>query len=573
MKQAAKRKSFFFMYSIGRLYIIVVFSSSVIWLASPVFTYVRPLAHRCGGGDCSVNIVGSFVFGLVGWVTNQPRVVMASRAGGGQESLALMNNYLAKVKDECKPAIYSAFIRLMNAYHGNTLHVDAFLDELYVLFSPRVYLLADVKPLVDESYHQRIDELCDKVRTGGSSGGGGGGGDGLSFPPTLNALASSPGSSNGNNINNRTAAAVPGIGGGSGINAEPRSTNPIRDGSGAGSEAEASAAGGGSSEARSGTSSLLSPPTMADATSGGGGGVGSSGKASAPARSNDELEGMLSLRRGLESSPSTRVLSSDLPDTTDMAGLLSGIEPGVDAALLDFMMCDNDNTPVLGAAAPPAEPPTLNIQQQQPQQQQQQQPWVFSSPLPPTMEPVTPSGNGATSGTSPTKKRRASEDCSSSVPAAAGRVSAGSTDAAANSDNSSSGDGRTASPSMMWSRAGSAPNLTNLSCRMQATLPSAHSRGQQQQQLQPASSSATATTSAPRPRCSVAISNGGTSKKQSMTGRPPSGASVNRGGGGNLQMQQAVGGGGGVPGGSPSNSTGGSEKNSGGSSSSSSSSS
>ncbi|CAM9804481.1 unnamed protein product, partial [Ectocarpus sp. 4 AP-2014] len=499
---------------------------------------------------------------------------MAGRAGRGQESLALMNNYLAKVKDECKPAIYSAFIRLMNAYHGNTLNVDAFLDELYVLFSPRVYLLADVKPLVDESYHQRIDELCDKVRTGGSGGGGGGGGDGLSFPPTLNALASSPGSSNGSNINSRSAAAaaaaaVPAVGGGSGIKAEPRSTNPIRGGSGAGSEAEESAAGGGSSEARSGTSSLLSPPTMADATSGGGGGGGgSSGKASAPARSDDELEGVLSLRRGKESSPSTRVLSSDLADTTDMADLLSGIEPGVDAALLDFMMCDNDNTPVLGAAAPPAEPPTLNIQQQQPlQQQQQQAPWVFSSTFSPTIEPVIPSGNGATSGTSPTKKRRASEDCSSRMPAAAGRITAGSTDAAANSDNNS-GDGRTASPSMMWSRVGSAPNLTNLSCRIQATLPSAHSRGQQQQ-LQSASSSTVATTSAPRPRCSVAISNGGTSKKQSTTGRPPSGASVNRGGGGNLQMQQAVGGGGGVSGGSPSNSTGGSEKNSGGSSSSS----
>ena len=37
---------------------------------------------------------------------------------GGQESVALMH-YLARVKDECKPAIYSAFICLMNAYHGN----------------------------------------------------------------------------------------------------------------------------------------------------------------------------------------------------------------------------------------------------------------------------------------------------------------------------------------------------------------------------------------------------------------------------------------------------------------------
>jgi len=43
-------------------------------------------------------------------------IVMASR--GGQESQALMN-LLARVKEECKPAIYSAFIRLMNGYHGN----------------------------------------------------------------------------------------------------------------------------------------------------------------------------------------------------------------------------------------------------------------------------------------------------------------------------------------------------------------------------------------------------------------------------------------------------------------------
>ncbi|CAM9719132.1 unnamed protein product, partial [Ectocarpus fasciculatus] len=309
---------------------------------------------------------------------------------------------------------------------------------------------------------------------------------------------------------------------------------------------------------------------MAAGTSGGGGGGGSSGKASAPARSNDELEGMLSLRRGKESSPSTRVLSSDLADATDIADLLSGIEePGVDAALLDFMMCDNDNTPVLGAAAPSAEPPTLNIQQPQPQpQQQQQQPWVFSSPFSPTTDPAIPSGSGATSRTSSTKKRRASEDSPSSVQptAAADCMPVGSTDAATSNDNSSSssGNGSTASHSMVWSRVASAPNLTNLSCRIQATPPSSHSRGQHQQH-QPAPSSATATTSAPRPRCSVAISNGGASKQQS-TGRPPAGASVNRGGSGK-------GGGGGVSGGSPSNGPGGSEKSRGGGSSSSSSSS
>lgn len=44
-------------------------------------------------------------------------IVMANNRGG-QESVALMH-YLARVKDECKPAIYSAFICLMNAYHGN----------------------------------------------------------------------------------------------------------------------------------------------------------------------------------------------------------------------------------------------------------------------------------------------------------------------------------------------------------------------------------------------------------------------------------------------------------------------
>lgn len=44
-------------------------------------------------------------------------IVMANR--GGQESQALMNYLLARVKEECKPAIYSHFISLMNAYHGN----------------------------------------------------------------------------------------------------------------------------------------------------------------------------------------------------------------------------------------------------------------------------------------------------------------------------------------------------------------------------------------------------------------------------------------------------------------------
>lgn len=50
------------------------------------------------------------------------------------------------------------------------LAVDALLDELFALFSPRVFLLAGIKPLVDKSYHPRIEELCGKVRSSGSSG-------------------------------------------------------------------------------------------------------------------------------------------------------------------------------------------------------------------------------------------------------------------------------------------------------------------------------------------------------------------------------------------------------------------
>lgn len=42
--------------------------------------------------------------------------------------------------------------------------MDALLDELFTLFSPRVHLLVGIKPLVDKSHHQRIDELCGKVR-------------------------------------------------------------------------------------------------------------------------------------------------------------------------------------------------------------------------------------------------------------------------------------------------------------------------------------------------------------------------------------------------------------------------
>ncbi|CAM9186236.1 unnamed protein product, partial [Sphacelaria rigidula] len=89
----------------------------------------------------------------------------ASAAGrsGGQESEALMV-FLASVKEECKPPVYSAFISLMNAYHGNMLAVNALLDELFALFSPRVHLLAGIKPLVDKSHHPRIDELCGQVR-------------------------------------------------------------------------------------------------------------------------------------------------------------------------------------------------------------------------------------------------------------------------------------------------------------------------------------------------------------------------------------------------------------------------
>lgn len=46
----------------------------------------------------------------------------------------------------------------------NRLAVDALLDELFALFSPRVHLLAGIKPLVDKSHHARIDELCGQVR-------------------------------------------------------------------------------------------------------------------------------------------------------------------------------------------------------------------------------------------------------------------------------------------------------------------------------------------------------------------------------------------------------------------------
>ncbi|CAM9190715.1 unnamed protein product, partial [Scytosiphon promiscuus] len=304
---------------------------------------------------------------------------MAARNGGGQESAALMN-YLARVKDECKPAIYSAFISLMNAYHGNMLNVDAFLDELYVLFSPRVYLLADVKPLVDESYHQRIDELCDKVRSGAGGGGGGGGGDGgagtvgdnYSLPATLNAFSSLPesnitGASGSNNTHSRGPVSS-GSDAAGGVKAEARSNTPLRGGSAAGNSAEThSTVAGASPSTRNGPSSPPMPLEALGGSTGVGVGVGVGGghsvaSAAASMRSgkrNEETEGILSM-----SSPSTRVLSSDQADATDIAELLSGIEePSVDSALLDFMMCDNDNTPPLGASAPALEPPSLSIQQ------------------------------------------------------------------------------------------------------------------------------------------------------------------------------------------------------------------
>lgn len=48
--------------------------------------------------------------------TRNPEAV--GQRSGGQESDALMS-YLAMVKDQCKPPVYSAFISLINAYHGN----------------------------------------------------------------------------------------------------------------------------------------------------------------------------------------------------------------------------------------------------------------------------------------------------------------------------------------------------------------------------------------------------------------------------------------------------------------------
>lgn len=51
----------------------------------------------------------------------------------------------------------------MNAFPPHRLTVDALLDELYTLFSPRVFLLAGIKPLVDKVHHSRIDDLCGKV--------------------------------------------------------------------------------------------------------------------------------------------------------------------------------------------------------------------------------------------------------------------------------------------------------------------------------------------------------------------------------------------------------------------------
>lgn len=57
-----------------------------------------------------------------------------------------------------------------------------------------MFLLSGIKPLVDKSYHPRIDELCDKVsrsRSSNSSSSGDGGSDGggisgdISLPPSL----------------------------------------------------------------------------------------------------------------------------------------------------------------------------------------------------------------------------------------------------------------------------------------------------------------------------------------------------------------------------------------------------
>lgn len=175
--------------------------------------------------------------------------------------------------------------------------MDAFLDELYVLFSPRVYLLADVKPLVNESYHKRIDELCDKVRSGG--GGGGNGGDSYSLPPALNAFVSSSTDTvtNGNGSMVASSGESSAAGAGGGAKSEMRTTSPLGGGSGSTSEAAVVAV---APAVVTGKHSLTingapSPQFPLQGCARGGVSGGGSGQSS---KGNDELESILSLRWG-----------------------------------------------------------------------------------------------------------------------------------------------------------------------------------------------------------------------------------------------------------------------------------
>lgn len=199
-----------------------------------------------------------------------------------------------------------------NKSSTSRLNVDAFLDELYVLFSPRVYLLSDVKPLVDESYHQRIDELCDKVRSGAGGGGGSAGsvGENYSLPAALNTfspsseskLTSANSTSNNNSSGGLASSSVSDTAGG--VKAEARSNTPLRGGGGTGNNAEthSAAATGVSSSARNGSSSPSMPLEAAGGMPSGGLGGGSGHGVTSVAvsvqsgRRNDETEGMLSMR-------------------------------------------------------------------------------------------------------------------------------------------------------------------------------------------------------------------------------------------------------------------------------------
>lgn len=194
------------------------------------------------------------------------------------------------------------------------LAVEAFLDELYVLFSPRVHLLADVKPLVDASYHQRVDELCDKVRSSGGGAGVGGDGTTYSFPAALGALSSSSqrtttNSTSSSNNSVLASPAVPSPRGGGGVKGETW-PNPLQRGgslntnegalagvsvsvAAASASAAASAAAATVTAAATGNGTPRLPLDVAAAGGGRGVSGGGSGQTSS---TKDDLDGALSLR-------------------------------------------------------------------------------------------------------------------------------------------------------------------------------------------------------------------------------------------------------------------------------------